>query len=87
MTSEGSSMQVEDGRASTFVKTVDLPLLETLSEQFLQAIDYYGLIEVEYKLDLRDGHYMLLNYVYFLRRTSLILHPHAYLFSTCEWYF
>ncbi len=51
----------EFGRASTFVETVDLPLLETLSEPFLQAIDYYGLVEVEYKLDPRDGQYKLLD--------------------------
>lgn len=51
----------EFGRASTFVETVHLPLLETLSEPFLQAIDYYGLVEVEYKLDPRDGQYKLLD--------------------------
>jgi D-aspartate ligase len=51
----------EFGRASTFVETTDLPLLETLSERFLQAIGYYGLVEVEYKLDPRDGRYKLLD--------------------------
>ena len=51
----------EFGRASTFVETIDLPLLETLSERFLQAIDYYGLVEMEYKLDPRDGQYKLLD--------------------------
>jgi D-aspartate ligase len=45
----------EFGRASTFVQTVDLPALETLSERFLGAIDYYGLVELEFKLDPRDG--------------------------------
>ena len=45
----------EFGRASTFVETTDLPLLETFSERFLRAIGYYGLVEVEYKLDRRDG--------------------------------
>ncbi|MHB8412135.1 MAG: carboxylate--amine ligase [Candidatus Acidiferrales bacterium] len=49
------------GRASTFVETVDMPQLETLSERFLQAINYYGLIEIEYKLDPRDGQYKLLD--------------------------
>jgi len=52
---------LEFGRASTFVETVDLPLLETLSECFLQAIDYYGLVELEYKFDPRDGQYKLLD--------------------------
>src|SRR5437899_704644 len=49
------------GRASTFVETVDLPVLETLSEPFLRAINYYGLVELEYKLDPRDGEYKLLD--------------------------
>jgi len=52
---------VEFGRASTFVETVDLPLLAELSERFLRAIDYYGLVELEYKLDPRDGQFRLLD--------------------------
>jgi len=51
----------EFGRASTFVETIELPLLEELSERFLRAINYYGLVEVEYKLDPRDGQYKLLD--------------------------
>jgi D-aspartate ligase len=51
----------EFGRASTFVQTIELPILETLSRQFLQAIDYYGLVELEYKFDARDGSYKLLD--------------------------
>ncbi|MGB6387222.1 MAG: hypothetical protein WBD25_07450 [Terriglobales bacterium] len=49
------------GRASTYVETVDIPILEELSERFLQAMDYYGLVEVEYKLDPRDSQYKLLD--------------------------
>jgi D-aspartate ligase len=49
------------GRASTFVETIDLPALEALSERFLKAIDYYGLVEVEFKLDPRDGQFKLLD--------------------------
>ena len=49
------------GRASTYVETVDLPILEELSERFLREIDYYGLVEVEYKLDPRDAQYKLLD--------------------------
>ncbi len=49
------------GRASTYVETVDMPELETLSERFLQAINYYGLVEIEYKLDPRDGEFKLLD--------------------------
>jgi D-aspartate ligase len=45
----------------TFVETIDLPILEKFSDQFLQAIGYYGLVEIEYKLDPRDGRYKLLD--------------------------
>jgi D-aspartate ligase len=51
----------EFGRASTFAETTELPLLETLSERFLRKITYYGLVELEYKLDPRDGRYKLLD--------------------------
>ncbi|MGH9433054.1 MAG: ATP-grasp domain-containing protein [Terriglobia bacterium] len=51
----------EFGRASTFVETTELSLLEILSKRFLRAIDYYGLVELEYKLDPRDGQYRLLD--------------------------
>jgi len=51
----------EFGRASTFVESTSSQLLETLSERFLKAIDYYGLTEMEYKLDPRDGEYKLLD--------------------------
>jgi predicted ATP-grasp superfamily ATP-dependent carboligase len=51
----------EFGRASTYVETVDIPEIETLSQRFLQAIDYYGLVEVEFKRDSRDGRYKLLD--------------------------
>jgi D-aspartate ligase len=51
----------EFGRASTFVETVEAPLLEELSVTFLRSIDYYGLVELEYKRDERDGGYKLLD--------------------------
>lgn len=51
----------EFGRASTFVETIDLPILEEMSQRFLSAINYYGLVEAEYKLDRRDGQYKLLD--------------------------
>jgi D-aspartate ligase len=49
------------GRASTYVQTIDNPLLEEMSECFLREINYYGLVEVEYKLDPRDLGYKLLD--------------------------
>ena len=51
----------EFGRASTFVETTEIPLLKTSSLRFLRAIDYYGLVELEYKLDPRDGQDKLLD--------------------------
>jgi D-aspartate ligase len=49
------------GRASTYVETVDLPELREPSVRFLEAIGYYGLVELEYKLDPRDGCFKLLD--------------------------
>jgi predicted ATP-grasp superfamily ATP-dependent carboligase len=49
------------GRASTYVETIDIPVLEEMSERFLRAINYYGLVELEYKLDPRDSCYKLLD--------------------------
>ena len=49
------------GRASTYVETIDAPVVEELSERFLRSINYYGLVEVEYKLDPRDSQYKLLD--------------------------
>jgi D-aspartate ligase len=57
----GEVIPPEFGRASTFVQTVEQPMLETLSERFLAAIDYYGLVEIEYMLDTRDGAFKLLD--------------------------
>jgi D-aspartate ligase len=51
----------EFGRASTYVETVEAPEVERLSERFLRGIGYYGLAELEYKLDRRDGRYKLLD--------------------------
>lgn len=51
----------EFGRAATYVETTELPEIEKLSETFLKAIDFYGLVELEFKRDLRDGKYKLLD--------------------------
>jgi D-aspartate ligase len=52
----------EFGRASTFVETVDVPEIEECSERFLATLDFYGLVELEYKLDPRNGQYRLLDF-------------------------
>jgi predicted ATP-grasp superfamily ATP-dependent carboligase len=51
----------EFGRASTYAETVDIPELEELAERFLRSIHYYGLVEVEFKQDPRDGEFRLLD--------------------------
>jgi predicted ATP-grasp superfamily ATP-dependent carboligase len=51
----------EFGRAATYVETVEQSEVEELSERFLNAINYYGLVEVEFKRDPRDGQYKLLD--------------------------
>jgi D-aspartate ligase len=43
------------GRSSTFVETVEAPELVEPSMRFLSHVGYYGLVELEYKLDPRDG--------------------------------
>lgn len=49
------------GRSSTFVETTREPLLVEYSERFLRAIEYYGLVEMEFKYDARDGQFKLLD--------------------------
>jgi predicted ATP-grasp superfamily ATP-dependent carboligase len=49
------------GRAATYVETVAAPEIEKLSEKFLRAIDYHGIVEIEFKRDPRDGNYKLLD--------------------------
>jgi len=48
-------------RSSTCVETVDMPQLEEPSERFLAAINYYGLVEMEYKFDHRNEQFKLLD--------------------------
>jgi predicted ATP-grasp superfamily ATP-dependent carboligase len=43
------------GRASTLVETVDAPELIAPSERLLAAIEFTGIVELEYKRDPRDG--------------------------------
>jgi D-aspartate ligase len=43
------------------VESIELPIIEPFAERFLRAIDYYGLVEIEFKLDARDGRYKLLD--------------------------
>lgn len=51
----------EFGRAATYVETADVPEVADLAERFLRAINYYGLVEMEFKRDPRDGQFKLLD--------------------------
>ncbi len=48
------------GHATTYAITVDVPELEQLARRFLRAMGYYGLSEIEFMLDTRDGKYKLI---------------------------
>ena len=51
----------EFGRAATYVETIDAPEIEELSERFLKAINYHGVVEIEYKRHSRTGEFKLLD--------------------------
>jgi predicted ATP-grasp superfamily ATP-dependent carboligase len=51
----------EFGRAATFVESINLPIVTEITLNFLKAINYYGLAEIEYKFDSRDQKYKLLD--------------------------
>ena len=48
------------GHATTYAETVDIPELEEIAAKILGQIGYYGLSEVEFMLDPRDGRYKLI---------------------------
>jgi D-aspartate ligase len=49
------------GRASTFVQTVEEPAVEELGSRLIKAIEYTGLIEIEFKRDPRTSVLKLLD--------------------------
>jgi len=52
---------VEFGRASSMVETIDLPEVESVARRMLKAMEFTGLVEVEFKRDPRDGKLKLLD--------------------------
>ena len=48
------------GKGTTFAASVDVPEIAEYGERLLNAMDYYGLSEVEFKKDPRDSVYKLL---------------------------
>ena len=49
------------GRFSTYVETVDEPQVVEAAVRLLAKINFTGIVEVEFKKDLRDGQYKLLD--------------------------
>jgi predicted ATP-grasp superfamily ATP-dependent carboligase len=49
------------GRFSTYVETVDEPQVVEAAVRLLAKIKFTGIVEVEFKKDLRDGQYKLLD--------------------------
>lgn len=52
---------IEFGNASTFVQTVEQPIVESSGRRFLESIGYDGIGEVEFKFDPRDSQYKILD--------------------------
>jgi len=50
-----------DFGCATYVRTVEEPEVEEISERFLRGIGYTGLVEIEFKRDPRDGRYKMLD--------------------------
>src|SRR4029078_10377294 len=49
------------GFTSTFVETIDRPEIADAAEKFLRPLNFTGLVELEFKHDMRDGLYKLLD--------------------------
>ena len=52
---------IEFGRSSSYVETVEQPEIEFAASRLLSALNYQGLIEIEFKRDPRDGKYKVLD--------------------------
>ena len=52
---------VDFGYSSSFVETLDVPEIVPPSRRLIRATRYTGLVEIEYKLDARDGRFKLLD--------------------------
>lgn len=51
----------EFGRAATYVETAEVPEIEELSLRFLRAVNFYGIVEIEFKQDPRDDQHKILD--------------------------
>jgi D-aspartate ligase len=48
------------GHASTYAETVRVPEMQAMAEKLLRLVGYYGIAEVEFMRDPRDGKYKLI---------------------------
>jgi predicted ATP-grasp superfamily ATP-dependent carboligase len=52
---------IDFGYTSTFVQTVENDEVEETALRFLRSLDYSGLVEIEFKYDVRDKRYKILD--------------------------
>jgi predicted ATP-grasp superfamily ATP-dependent carboligase len=52
---------IEFGNASTFVKTIDQPVVQEGGRRFLETLEFDGVAEIEFKFDPRDRKYKILD--------------------------
>ncbi|MDQ3900543.1 MAG: ATP-grasp domain-containing protein [Actinomycetota bacterium] len=57
----GRQYPVDFGEASSYIQTVDQPEIEAAARRFLAALNYTGLVQIQFKRDPRDGRYKLLD--------------------------
>ena len=55
-------LPIDFGFTSTFVETIKNAAIERAAETFLASLNFSGLVELEFKYDLRDGRYKLLDF-------------------------
>jgi len=51
---------IDFGNATTFAETVDIPILVEYAKKILTKAKFWGICEVEFKYDVRDGKYKFL---------------------------
>jgi D-aspartate ligase len=52
---------IDYGLSSSFVEAIEVPCLFALAERLLSSMRVSGMVEVEFKYDIRDGQYKLLD--------------------------
>ncbi len=55
-------LPIDFGFTSTFVETIENAAIEAAAEKFLASLNFSGMVELEFKLDARDGRYKLLDF-------------------------